>query len=262
MADMSRRRPSGSIQAEVGNASRKRKYDEIKEERESDTGESSTDFPCHYCPAVFVTQISLSRHVLTFHDAEGNGDVDGDEDEEDGMLKQEYVEDNEEPVDQEYDAEDGEGVKYEEIDGENGYYDNEDEYYYGVEENENEPVDMSEYLDTSAQPSQYEDTSIVDELVMMGSGTPSSRNTSASVPQQKNSTPKVKLSAEDLATVLAEVEQLTADTTNEFVTCPLCRKTFGRRELPIHISCEHGGTKFTCPYCNRYVRVKKIFYSP
>ncbi len=334
---MSRRRPSAGNQSE--GVSKKRKYDEVSGGNDSADDSSSNDFPCHYCSSVFVTQMSLSRHLLSFHN--GNGAVreelkeeyveendensDGNEyEDKDESVKQEYYEDNEDEIDGEYeeneeqvnggyadnegqingdyeendeqangeyeDNEEQSNGEYEDNDeqaneeyeeneeqangqyednddqtnGEyedndeategnaqinynasaNGYFENdEDGYYYDTEDN----VDLSGFLETSTNMSMteyQEGTPDADELI-------GSQTRSSSSSPQKNGGGKPKLSPQELSKVLEQVEQITNATVSEFVTCPLCRKTFGRKELPIHIKCEHGGSKFTCPYCNR-----------
>lgn len=341
MADMSRRRPSAGNQSE--GVSKKRKYDEVSGGNESADDSSSNDFPCHYCSSVFVTQMSLSRHVLIYHnsngavreeikeeyaDAEENDEnSDGNEYEEgdgDDTVKQEYYEDNEEEIDGEYEENDEQtnggyadnkgqiNGDYEEndeqINGEyedneeqangeyedndeqangqyednddqtngeyedndeategnaqmnynasaNGYFENDEEgYYYDTEDN----VDLSGFLETSTNMSMtdyQEGTPDADELI----GSSSTRSSSLSPQKNGGGGGKPKLSPQELSKVLEQVEQITNATVSEFVTCPLCRKTFGRKELPIHIKCEHGGSKFTCPYCNRYASLL-MFY--
>lgn len=329
MADMSRRRPSAGNPSE--GVSKKRKYDEVSGGNDSADDSSSNDFPCHYCSSVFVTQMSLSRHVLIFHNGnaavreemkeeyaeENDENSDGNEYEEgDENVKQEYYEDNGEEIDGEYEETENQvnegyadnegqmnGQDYEEndeqVNGEyeendeqtneeyeendqqangqyedndeqtnggyeenddttegnaqmnynasaNGYFENGEDYYdYDTEDN----VDLSGFLETSTSISMsdyQEGTPDADALI-------GGQTHSNSLSPQKNGGGKPKLSPQELSKVLEQVKQITNSTVSEFVTCPLCRKTFGRKELPIHIKCEHGGSKFTCPYCNRYI---------
>lgn len=224
MADMTRRRSSGG-QME----SRKRKHSDDKMAAnvgESENAGSPSDFPCHFCSSVFVTQISLNRHVLTFHD----GEV---------AMKQELIDESDilDPKEENYDLEESE----------NGYYVKEEEngFYYEQEgeDADDVDVDISELIGT---------TNSILSQELNGNGTLlSNSNKGMAQLAQQQKVLKPTLSSQDLANVLAQVEQITTVSTSDFVTCPLCRKTFGRKELPIHIACEHGGAKFTCPYCGR-----------
>ncbi|CAL8126494.1 unnamed protein product [Orchesella dallaii] len=236
MADMARRRLSGAHAN--SQESRKRKYDDREEEIKSEDG--STDFPCPFCSSVFVTQMSLDRHVLTFHD----GEVE---------VKQEMYFESEEAEDQVelYDTYENSDIK-DENEEDTGLLENEEDYFYTSQE-ENETNEFFEA--TELKPQVITNTSRGDGFTFCTDAasittTGSSRSHRGSHPDKSL---KPKLSSEDISTVLAQVEEMTSNSTSEFVTCPLCHKTFGRKELSIHIACEHGGAKFSCPYCGRNI---------
>ncbi|ODN04034.1 Ran GTPase-activating protein [Orchesella cincta] len=231
MADMARRRLSGANSQE----SRKRKYDD--REDESKTEDGSTDFPCHFCSSVFVTQMSLDRHVLTFHD----GEVE---------VKDEMYCESEEAEDQDemYENYENSDIKEENDEDESGLLGNEDDYFY-TSQDKSETDDFFESSELKPQVTLTTGRSTGYSFSTSPTNT-SSHSLRSSLPDRSL---KPKLSSDDISTVLAQVEEMTANSTSEFVTCPLCHKTFGRKELSIHIACEHGGAKFSCPYCGRNI---------
>lgn len=234
MADMTRRRASSGSGGQVATESKKRKFD-ITEEAYSDE-ESSSDYPCPYCSSVFVTQISLNRHVLTFHDGQTHAVPKVEVNDNEGEFGAD-MESLEEPVN-----------FYQDGEGEDGYFDgaNGEEYYYGEQDEEETNNGEVEVAGVSYyKPSASDQVGSNNQAGLRSSPSRTCKNSS------RNAQSKPQVSSEDLDQVLAQVEEITSNTTSDFVTCPLCRKTFGRKELPIHVACEHGGAKFTCPYCGR-----------